>query len=171
MSVKTVLDNFGKDVIKQARQNLSKKKHKDTSVLYNSMKYDTQEHKNSFEFSISMAEYGKFVDKGVQGKKSNTKAPNSPFRFGTGTGKEGGLTEGINKWVAHKRFQFRDKKNGQFLSFKATSFLIIRSIYNTGIATTNFFTRPFNIAFKKLPNDIIEAYSLEVDDFLKFALK
>ena len=40
--------------------------------------------------SFEMADYGKFKDRGVRGKSSSAKAPNSPYRFGTGSGKKGG---------------------------------------------------------------------------------
>jgi hypothetical protein len=36
---------------------------------------------------------------------------------------------------------------------------------------TLFFTRPFELAYKRLGDDIIEAFGLDIDDFLKFTLK
>ena len=114
-----------------------------------------------------MEDYGVFQDKGVRGKTSSTKAPNSPFRFGSGKGKKGGLTEGINKWVKRRRFQFRDKKTGRFMSYNSTAFLISRSIYNKGIAPSLFFTKPFEKAFKNLDKDLIEAYKLDVEQLIK----
>jgi hypothetical protein len=165
------LKKFGKFVIQQSKSNLSKRGKKDTSSLYNSLDYDFNVSKNSFELSFKMENYGEFVDKGVKGKTSSAKAPSSPFKFGTGTGKSGGLTDGINGWVARKRIQFKDRKSGKFLSYKSTAFLITRSIWNKGLETTNFFTRPFELAFKKLPDDIIEAFALDVEDLLKFSLK
>jgi len=168
--IKGVLDSFGKYVIKQSRTNLTKKKHKDTSLLYNSLSYYVKEHKNSFEFGITMEDYGSYLDKGVKGIKEQKKAPKSPYKFGTGTGKKGGLTEGINKWVKHKRFQFRDK-SGKFMSYANTSFLITRSIWLTGLETTLFFSKPFEDAFKRLPEEIIEAYGLEVDKMLEQSLR
>lgn len=171
MSVKNVLDTFGKRVIQQSKSNLTKLDKKDSSKLYNSLKFEVSEHKNSFSLSIQMEDYGQFVDKGVRGKTSSKKAPSSPFKFGSGTGKRGGLTNGIDAWVKRKRFQFKDKKTGKFLSYKATAFLITRSVYNTGLETTNFFTKPFENEFKKLPNEVIEAYGLEVNQLMKLAFK
>jgi hypothetical protein len=117
-----------------------------------------------------LAPYWKFQDYGVQGKSSSTKAPNSPFRFGTGSGMKGGLSRAIEKWVAARRFQFRDKK-GRFLSYDSTAFLVSRSIYNKGIKTTSFFTRPFQLKFEQLPQEIALAYALELSDFLRFTLQ
>jgi hypothetical protein len=171
MSVKNVLDTFGKRVIQQSKSNLTKLDKKDSSKLYNSLRFEVSEHKKSFSLSIQMEDYGQFVDKGVRGKKSSKKAPRSPFKFGSGTGKRGGLTSGIDSWVRRKRFQFKDKKTGKFLSYKSTAFLITRSIYNTGLETTNFFTKPFENEFKKLPNEVIKAYGLEVNQLMKLAFK
>ena len=174
MSVVAELEKFGKYVVQQSKSNLSKKKHRDTSNLYNGIKYEVTKEKDSTTLSFdfgSANDYWQFVDKGVKGKTSSFKAPNSPFKFGTGTGKSGGLTKGINGWVARKRFQFQDKKTKQFLSYKATAFLIIRSIWNKGLETTNFFTKPFEQAFQRVPDAIYEAYALEVEEQLKVRLK
>ncbi|MEY3499629.1 MAG: hypothetical protein RL308_1298 [Bacteroidota bacterium] len=174
MSVVNELEKFGKYVVQQSKSNLSKKKKKDTSNLYNGVKFEVTKEKDSTTLSFDFGtanDYWQFVDKGVKGVSSSAKAPNSPFKFGTGTGKSGGLTKGINGWVARKRIQFQDRKTKQFLSYKATAFLIIRSIWNKGLETTNFFTKPFEQAFKRVPDDIYAAYALEVEEQLKVRLK
>jgi hypothetical protein len=107
--------------------------------------------------------YGNFVDKGVRGKSSSAKAPNSPYRYGTGSGKKGGLTKGINEWVKRRGIQFRDRKSGRYLSYKSTSFLIARSIYQKGVKPSLFFTKPFVAAFKRLPDELLEAYSVGLE--------
>jgi len=73
--------------------------------------------------------------------------------------------------VQRKRIQFKDRGTGKFMSYKQTAFLVRNSIWNKGIETTNFFTKPFEDAFKRLPDDLIEAYALEVEDLLKTSLK
>lgn len=168
--IKETFDRFGRYVVQQSRSNLTKKGIKDTSSLYDSLGYYIKESKNSFEFGITMEDYGDFVDKGVQGTKSKKKAPQSPFKFGTGTGKKGGLTEAIDSWVRRKRIQFRDD-SGRFASYDTTSFLIRRSIWTTGLKTTEFFSKPFERAFKRLPDEIVYAYGLDVERFMTTALK
>lgn len=174
MSVVDELNKFGAYVQQQAKSNLSKKQKKDTSKLYNGINYKVTPAKDGavlvFDFKDAN-DYWEFVDKGVKGVSSSAKAPNSPFKFGTGTGKKGGLTNGINGWVSRKRIQFKDRRTGQFLSYKSTAFLIMRSIWNKGIETTNFFTKPFEAAFQRLPDDIYAAYGLEVEEQIKIALK
>ena len=170
MSVKQSLDDFGKYIVQQSRSNLTKKGKKDRGDLYKSISYDLKVSKNSFELTFLMEDYGKFVDKGVKGISSSAKATTSPFKFGTGTGRKGGLTDGIKGWTRRKRIQFKDRNTGKFLSYESTSFLIMRSIWNKGLETTNFFERPFELAFKRLPDDLVEAYGLEVDRLLKNSL-
>lgn len=167
----STLNSFRKYVVKQARTNLTKQGHNDTKALYDSLRGESKVSANSFELGFYMENYGQFQDKGVKGKFSSSRAPNSPFQFGSGTGKKGGLTDGIFNWVKHKQFQFKDRKTGKFLSYKSTAFLITRAIYNKGIRPTKFFSRPFDLAFNRLPDDIIEAYGLDVETFLKFTLK
>ena len=118
-----------------------------------------------------MEDYGIFVDKGVKGVSSSSKAPNSPFKFGSGSGRAGGLTRGIDGWVKRKRIQFKERGTGKFMSYDQTSYLIRNSIWNKGLETTNFFERPFELAFQKLPDELIEQYGLEFEDLLKFTLK
>jgi hypothetical protein len=118
-----------------------------------------------------MEDYGKFQDLGVKGKTSARKAPDSPYRFGSGSGQKGGLTNGINQWVKDKRLQFKDNTTGRFLSYESTAFLITRSVYNKGIKASNFFSKPFEVGFERLPDELTEAYGLDMDKFLKEQLK
>jgi hypothetical protein len=166
MSVEKELNRFGKVVVKEARTALTKQDRNVSRELYNSLGYDLKVSKNSFELSFKMEDYGKFQDKGVRGKTSSAKAPNSPFKFGSGSGKKGGLTSGIFEWVKARRFQFKDRNSGKFMSYKSTAFLISRSVYHKGTKPTKFFTKPFESAFKRLPDDIIKAYGLTVEKLL-----
>ena len=166
-NVEKELKNFAKYVVTKSRMNLKTSDKNSSGKLAKSLDSDVKKSKNSFQLTFMMEDYGMFQDKGVRGKTSSTKAPNSPFKFGSGRGKKGGLTEGINKWVKRKRFQFRDKKTGRFLSYNSTAFLITRSIYNKGIAPSLFFTKPFEKAFKNLDKDLIEAYKLDVEQLIK----
>lgn len=158
-----VIDNFGKRVIQQSRSNLSKGKKNATSSLYRSLAFKGSAKGEKFSGQFYMEDYWAFVDAGVKGKESSTKAPNSPFRFGTGTGRKGGLRDSIPKWVQSKRFQFRDKK-GKFLSYEQTGFIIARSIYKKGIKPSYFFSKPFGLAMSKLPYEIAEAMKITKED-------
>jgi hypothetical protein len=119
-----------------------------------------------------MAEYGAYQDQGVKGKTSSLKAPKSPFRFGSGTGRKGGLTKSILKWVQAKGFQFRDKKSGKFMSYQQTGYLITRSIFHKGIKPSLFFTKPFEAGYKKyIDTDLMKAFGQDVETMVDYNLK
>ncbi|WP_288956037.1 hypothetical protein [uncultured Polaribacter sp.] len=164
------LNKFAKYVIQQSRSNLTKGKKNTSKELYNSLGYDVSQSAKETSMAFKMADYGSFVDKGVQGKDKSVKAPNSPYKFGRKTGKKGGLTKGIDKWVRRRGIQFRDKK-GRFLSYEQTSFIITRSVYSTGIKASMFFTKPFERAFKRLPDDLVKAYSIGIEKQIQINLK
>ena len=165
------LQAFNKYVIQQARTNLTKGNKNVSKRLYDSLKAQTKVSPNSIENYIEMEQYGQFLDLGVKGKVSGQRAPNSPFKYGSGTGKKGGLTEGIRGWVKARRFQFKNRETGKFMSYEQTAQLITRSIYLKGTKPTLFFSKPFAKGFESLPDELIKAYGLDIESFLKFTLK
>ena len=166
------LEKFRDYVIQQSRSNLTKDGKNVSKNLYNEIKGDVKVNKNSFELEFDMPLYGQFQDKGVKGKFKSIKAPNSPFKFGSGSGIKGGLTKGIEKWVQTKGIQFSDRKTGRFMSYKNTAFMISRSIYTTGLRPSLFFTKPFEAGYKKyIDEDLINEFALDVEDLMKYSLK
>jgi len=160
--VQKALERFRNHVVSVSKRNLTNKNKNVSKKLYNSIRGEVKAMPNSFSLQFYMEDYGAFQDLGVQGKNSISKAPNSPFRFGKGTGKPGGLTQGIKEWVKKRRFQFKDRKTGQFLSYESTAFLITRGIYNKGIRPSMFFTKPFQAAYKNLPDELVKSFALDV---------
>lgn len=170
-NVNDVLKRFRDYVIQQSRSNLSKSNKNVSKELYNSLKGEILTEGNYSIVGFKMADYGQFQDQGVRGKSSSAKAPNSPFRFGSGTGKKGGLTKSILEWVKAKRFQFRNKENGKFMSYEQTGFLISRSIFHKGIKPSLFFTKPFEAGYKKyIDTDLMKAFSQDVDTIVDYNL-
>ena len=170
--VDNVIKKFRDYVIQQARSNLTKGGKNVSKELYNSLKGEIVTENGFSIVGFSMDDYGAFQDKGVKGKSSSAKAPNSPFKFGSGTGKKGGLTKGIEKWVRLKGFQFRDKTSGKFMSYQATAFLITRSIFHKGIKPSLFFTKPFEAGYKKyIDVDLIKAFGQDVETMVDYNLK
>ena len=164
-NVQKELTRFGKYVVQQSRSNLSKKDKNVSSKLYNSIGYDAKANPNSFEFSFSMEEYGKFQDKGVSGKD---KKYDTPYAY---TNKRP-PSQPLAEWAKKRNIRLRDDK-GRFSkgNYKTIGIILANSIYKKGIKPSLFFTRPFNLAFEKLPEDLVQAYSLDLDNFLKFTLK
>ena len=170
--VDNVIKKFRDYVIQQARSNLTKGGKNVTKKLYDSLKGEIVTENKFSIVGFSMDDYGAFQDKGVKGKSSSAKAPNSPFKFGSGTGQKGGLTKGIEKWVRLKGFQFRDKTSGKFMSYQATAFLITRSIFHKGIKPSLFFTKPFEAGYKKyIDVDLLKAFGQDVETMVDYNLK
>jgi len=157
----TALERFQRHVVSQSKRNLTSKNKNVSKNLYNSIKGDVKESANSIQILFTMLDYGFYQDRGVKGVKSGRSL--SGFKFGTGTGQTGGLTEGIFKWVKARKIQFKDRKTGRFLSSQQTASLITRSIWNKGIKPTEFFSKPFDQAFKNLPNEVVKSYGLEAE--------
>ena len=171
-NVDDIVTKYAKYVVQQSKSNLTKDK-KGGGDLYNSVSYKINKSQEDFLLDFLMEDYGAFVDKGVKGKTSTypqTSAALSKFQYGSGTGQKGGLTKGIAKWVRKKRFQFRDKQ-GRFMSYESMTYLISRSIYNKGLKANLFFTKPFEAGLKRLPNDLIKAFDLDIEDAIILGTK
>ena len=151
-TTKIALDSFAKKVVKNSKQRLARK-NSDTRNLEGSIGYDLKVHKNSFSLTFSMLDYGSFVDEGVHGAKSSyTETKNSPFEF----------TKAIKPSAKH--FMGWAKRKG------LNPFAVRESVWSKGTKPTNFFQKPFDYAFKQLPDLVVEQFGLDVDEFLEQAL-
>ena len=171
-NVDEILNKYGKYVVQQSKSNLTKDK-KGGGDLYNSVSYKIDKSQDDFLLNFLMEDYGAFVDRLKISKTSTypqTSAALSKFQYGSGTGLKGGLTKGINAWLKKKRFQFRDKK-GRFMSYDTMTYLIARSIYNKGLKANLFFTKPFEAGLKRLPDDLIKGFALDIEDAIILGTK
>lgn len=150
-NTKFALDKFGKYLVQQSRANLTKQKKNVTRNLYNSLAYETKVNPKSIEFDFLMAEYGEWVDKG---RKKGKMPPFGP----------------IYAWVARRKIQFKDTKTKKFLSYSETASMVMLKIKNKGIDPTHFYSRPFQLGFEKLPEELRQAYELDVMQFLEFTI-
>jgi hypothetical protein len=149
-NTRLALNKFGKYLVAESRKNLTKKKKNVTGNLYQSLAYEITTGPNSLDFDFLMAEYGEWVDKG---RKAGKMPP-----FGA-----------IYAWTARRRLQFKDN-SGKFLSYAETARKVMIKIKAKGIEPSNFYSRPFQLGFEKLPTEIQEAYGLDVEDFLEFTI-
>ncbi len=172
LEVEKTLNSFGSRVVTGARKEL--KKRNAIGRLSKSLGYDLDVHRNSFAFSFEWEDYGKFVDQGVKGI-GGTKADGTKWK---------------RKKVFGSRFKYRKKKppssvfsawsikrgiaprskGGQFQKRKGLQFALANSVYHTGLETTHFFTKPFDKYFKDLPDDLLDAFGRDLDEFLKPAV-
>jgi hypothetical protein len=162
-NVEDELNAFRKHVITEARKSLTRNKKNASKTLYNDMNSFLKVSKNSFELGFEMPIYGQFQDQGVSGKK---KKYNTPFSYKS----KQPPSDLFEAWIKRKGIKGRDKR-GRFITNKSLSYLIARSVFNNGIKPSLFFTRPFELAYKRLGDDIIEAFGLDIDEFLKYTLK
>ena len=170
-NTKEYLNAFAKYVIQQSRSNLTKGGKNSTKDLYNSLDKEIEVGANSFRLAFLMEDYGKFIDKGVQGsnpraiKNGFNKAPNSPYKFKS----KMIPTRVLDKWVIKKGIAPRNK-SGKFLSREGIKFALAKSIALQGIKPSLFFTKPFEKAFERLPDELVEAYGLDVEQFLEYTI-
>jgi hypothetical protein len=157
------LNDFAKYVIQQSRSNLTKGGKNVNKNLYNSLDKQIEVSANSFRLTFLMENYGEFQDKGVSGTKRKY---DTPFSYSS---KRPPLKP-IEDWVTKRRFQFRNKESGKFMSFKSTAYLIAGGILKNGIKPSLFFTKPFEKAFERMPDELVEAYGLDVEQFLQYTL-
>lgn len=154
------LSKFARNVVKFSKSNLTRKKKNASKELYNSLDFDLDVSRNSFSLAFVMEAYGLFQDAGVSGKK---KKYNTPYSYKN----KRPPSKVFDKWMVRRGIAPRDKE-GKFISRKSLSFLIARSVYMNGIKPSLFFTKPFEAAFKSLPNELIEKFGLDVEEFLEF---
>ena len=149
------LEAFKKYVVENSKSNLLKAKKKASGRLYDSIDV---EQTTSLSLNFIMEEYGEYLDKGVNGKKKKWGAP---FSY---TNKMP-PTKSLDKWLVLKGIAPRDK-NGKFINRQSLKFAIAKNIYNKGIKPTLFFTKPFEKGFDRLDNELLNAFGLDVEDYL-----
>jgi hypothetical protein len=151
-----ILEQFRDYVIQQARSNLSRLQKNSSRKLYDSITSEIKAMPNSLRLYFDMEEYGFYQDKGVSGTKRKY---DTPFSY---TNKMP-PPKAFDKWIVKKGIAPR-KKDGKFTTRKGLQFAIARSIFEKGIKPSLFFTKPFEKAFKNLPDEMIEAYGLEAEE-------
>ena len=172
-NVQKVLDDFRDKVIKEAKKGMPRS----SGALAQSLKSYVKESKNSIQISFTMDDYGWFQDEGVKGKDpskvspnakiTGQQAPNSQYKFGSGRyrGTWGSFVKSLTAWAKRKNIRLRDEK-GRFKkgNYKAIAHIIAGNIYNRGLKPSLFFTKPYEKYFKRLPDELIEKYALDMDE-------
>ena len=159
------LEAFKDFIIQQSRSRLSKAGKKATGSLYQNLSGEVDAMPNSIYVKFEMPYYGKFQDKGVSGTKRKYDTPYS-FKNKMPPIKD------IAQWAKSKNIRLRDE-NGRFTkgNYNTIGFIFARSIKEKGIKPSLFFTKPFEQAFEKLPDELIEAFALDMDDFFGYTIK
>ena len=187
--VQEALEKFGDAVIDGAKLNL-KKDDMASGSLFKTLKKDLTLEQNIFLLDFIMEDYGKFQDAGVWGAKPSLvttkkykgkqkgRSNNSIFIGANGiknkfsyTSKMPPLQPLIN-WAKYKNIRFRDEK-GQFKkgNYRTIGFWLQKRIFAQGIKPTQFFSKAFRKAFKRLPSELLEAFKIDVERQIILGIK
>ena len=151
------LKSWGRDVVQEAKERLVAAG-KGGGDLENSISSRVIDEGESYVVEFSMANYGSFVDKGVSGVGGSIKtgihkgshsgvnkyvdyngnSQISPYRFGSGTGKKGGMEKGIRSFIRKKNIN-RSSVTGRFIPAKSIAIAIMKVLWIKGIKGVSFF--------------------------------
>jgi len=163
-NLKKALEVFRDAVVQQSKLNLKGQNKISSGNLYNSIKGSAVKvSDNSIEFNIEMEDYGTFIDKGVNGKKSVYTTPYSYKDKMPPPSK-------LDKWIVKKGIAPRDE-NGKFIDRKSLQFAIAKSIFNNGIKPSLFFTKPFEEQYKKLEGQLDNILFRDAEEMIQFIAK
>lgn len=154
------IETYGKSVESEIKKRLKGHDKYASGKLYESIRFIMKETPKDFTLDFTMLDYGKYVDKGVKGSKTN-KAGNTPYKY---TNKMP-PTKVFDKWVLRKGLAPRDKK-GKFLNRYRIKFAIARSIFLHGVAPTNFFTIPTTRRAKQFEAGVGNAMAQDLDKMI-----
>jgi hypothetical protein len=152
------LEKFRDLVVAEAKANLQKMGKNSSGKLSNSIKGEVKEMPNSIGIYFEMEPYGNFQDKGVSGTERKF---DTPYSYTTKMPPPSKL----DKWIVKRGIAPRNV-TGQFQSRKGLQFAIARSILKYGIRPSLFFTKPFEAAYKTLPDTLIDKYGLDAEKLL-----
>jgi hypothetical protein len=152
------LEKFRDLVVAEAKANLQRMGKNSSGKLSNSIKGEVKEMPNSIGIYFEMEPYGNFQDKGVSGTERKFDTPYSYTNKMPPPSKS-------DKWIVKKGIAPRNV-TGQFQSRKGLQFAIARSIFKYGIRPSLFFTKPFEAAYKTLPDTLIDKYGLDAEKLL-----
>jgi hypothetical protein len=152
------LEKFRDLVVAEAKANLQRLGKNSSGKLSNSIKGEVKEMPNSIGIYFEMEPYGNFQDKGVSGTERKF---DTPYSYTTKMPPPSKL----DKWIVKRGIAPRNV-TGQFQSRKGIQFAIARSIFKYGIRPSLFFTKPFEAAYKTLPDTLIDKYGLDAEKLL-----
>jgi len=165
-NLQKALEKYRDIVIDEAKRNLVSDGKSASGNLYKSIKgSDVKTSANSLQFNIEMPPYGTFVDKGVSGTE---KKYNTPYAY---SGRKKMIPPSkLDKWIVNRGIAPRDKE-GKFVTRKQLQYAIATSVYRNGLKPSLFFTKPFQKYFVDIPEEIKEAFGLDVANFMSFIIK
>jgi hypothetical protein len=160
--IRKELEKFQKYVISQARANLTRLRKNSSKTLYDSLKGQVTYKKGDYTVEIEMDTYGLFVDKGVSGTDKTYSGTDYRYKRGK---QNAPSPRHFDKWVVKRGLAPRDAK-GKFITRDSLKFALSRHIQKNGIAPSLFLTKPFEAAMKRLPQDVVTAYGIDIEAWM-----
>ena len=168
-NLKEELNFFAKQVIADAKKNLKD----DTGALSKSLDYNIEVHKQSFTLQFLMNQYGMFQDKGVKGV-GGVRKTTSKYKRSNNKGKLWKQAIKGGEFL----YSFKEGKKPSAKHFKEwaerkglNAYAVREAVYHQGIRPSLFFTKPFEQHFKTLSQDLLKAFQLDVEGFIKHTTK
>lgn len=178
------LKSWGKDVVQEAKERLVAAG-KGGGDLENSITSRVINEGESYVVEFSMADYGTFVDKGVRGAGGKIKTGEhkgdhsgirkyvdyngdsliSPYRFGSGKGKKGGMETGIRSFIRKNNIN-RSSVTGRFIPAKSITIAIMRVLWIKGIKGVSFFQDSLMLGLSEFRLDVAPEIKEDVIDTL-----
>jgi hypothetical protein len=168
-----ILADFTTSVISDARNNLAAEG-KGGSNLANSIDGRIKVMKNSVLIEFEMAEYGFYVDRGVdaaggqqyQGGGFDPLSDETPFSFANYKIPSKGMVRNLANWMESKGRTFDSEGDKHRAGFSLGLY-----IRENGIPKTLFFTEAYRKHFNKLPQALIDKYGFEIDKLYNFLIR
>jgi len=144
-----------------------------TGKLWKSLQVsEVKDEGNFLSVTISMEDYGAFIDQGVSGTRHKTPTP-SPFSF-KNDGVSAGMQYSIFEWMRKKGVRMRDLGTGKFKkgkmtekSYESLAYVIARSVKRKGINQTFFLTKPLDATIDTLDVILADALMKDLEEYLK----
>ena len=146
--------------IRKVVRDAKRKSPRASGALKRSLKGKVKVNPNSMEATIQAEDYLPYIDQGVKGILSSAKAPDSPFSFKD------------KRPPARVLTTWAKRKSGTFLGRgrKGAGYALSNHIFRYGIRATKFFTKAVDNAFKSLPDELVEAYGLDIETFVDLTI-
>ncbi len=152
MKLEELLEDIGYKVVSKAKQNLVTKRKVATGNLKDSIQAVITGRNSDAQLSFLMADYGKYVDQGVNGLKVNNK---SKFSYKQLKG-NGSFLKSLKEWCKIKGIE------------EGIAYYIRKNIFNEGLYPTYFFTDAYEEETKDLEKKIDQWFQDEIDNQLDY---
>ena len=148
----SVLNDFGKFLVEEYKDNLILEDVNASDNLYNSVTYMVERNDKTFEVKLSLADYWAFVEKG---RRAGSKFP---------------PVSAIERWIEVKPVLPRPMSNGKLPTNKQLAYLISRKIAIEGISPKPLLQRSVDNVWGVFEEFIAEAFAKDLQKEINIEL-